>query len=74
MGSDVFSDRTRLTALDVLGSNMNRSAEEWRQLAVDLSSAVVAVAGDLDRLPAADLPEDALWKPYIGLIPAAPSG
>jgi hypothetical protein len=45
-----FSDVTRLRALEVLGDTDDWTGSDWQRAAILLASAIVAVAGDLDKV------------------------
>ncbi len=48
--SQPFSEVTRLRALEVLGDTDTWTGSDWENAAILLASAVVAVAGDIDKV------------------------
>ena len=54
----LFTPETRARALEVLGDTDTWTGSDWQRAAIHLASAVVAVAGDLDRLPPLEYEDD----------------
>lgn len=47
----VHTDETRARALEVLGNTDTWTGSDWQHAAIQLASAVVAVTGDIDKVP-----------------------
>ena len=63
----VFPAETRARALEVLGDTDAWTGGDWQRAAIHLASAVVAVAGDLDKVPVLqfdDDPNEGIASPY----------